>query len=89
MSKAFHYIIINDIKLEAKKEIKDNQIKGLKELYNLREENLNQVLSLLNNPYMKDINKKYMIKIQKQSLDLFNLLTDIVSFIDDPFSNCS
>ena len=68
-------------------DIRSKQKHGLKELYNLRENNLRDIITLLNEPYIRAVNGKYMIKIQEQSTDLYNSLTDIVNFIDSGFKS--
>jgi len=64
------------------KYIRSNQKNCLKKLYDLREENLRQIITLLNNPCVRDLNKEYMAKIQKDCINLYNSLTDIVSFTE-------
>jgi len=82
MNKINLKIPVNEVRDDNYYYVRLNQESGLKELYNLREENLRNIITLLNEPYMRNINKKYIKRIQKESTALYNSLTDIVNFID-------
>jgi len=58
------------------------KIKGLEEIYTLRSKSLDYIVNFLNPLYLKDINKKYITKIKQKNFIVYNMLTDVIRYIE-------
>ena len=60
---------------------KEEQLRALKELYDLRENRLRGVIILLNNSYAREMSNNIM-NIQDKVTELYNLLTPLAQYIE-------
>jgi len=78
--KVLGYKIVAASKVNIDPKWKNKQMMVLKELYNFREI-LGDKLTLLNEPYVRSMNKS-IIKIQKQIKEVYNALTPLANFYE-------